>query len=213
MPDAPVIPAPAPAEEITPTVAGESTASDLETPIPGAEALGDAGKKALDAMKVDRNAAKAEAKALRDEFEAFRAKAEGKEAEFAKEQERRNVESAALAKANERILKAEVRAAAAGKLADPTDALRFIDMSGFEVDTDGNVDSSSIMAAIEDLAKSRPYLAAQSGTAGPVFESPGAHRAGGPAGQVTQAELDRMSSAEINAARREGRLKTLLGTR
>jgi hypothetical protein len=205
-------PAPAPAEAVNPApVTDESTASDTETPIPGAEALGDPGKKALDAMKAERAAAKAEAKAVREEFEAFKAKAEGKEAEYAAEQERRNVESAALAKANERILKAEIRAAAAGKLADPADALKFLDLSVFEVGADGDVDADAVTAAIENLAKSKPYLAAQGGTPGTVLESPGAHRTGPSAGQVTQAELDRMTPDQINAARAKGRLNDLLG--
>src|SRR5690606_28610046 len=58
------------------------------------------------------------------ELEAELAKAQGREAEFAELQKQREVESAALTKANERILKAEIRAAAAGRLADPADALR-----------------------------------------------------------------------------------------
>src|SRR5699024_6854796 len=125
------------------------------------------------------------------------------------ELERRKVEEAALNKANERILKAEVRANAAAKLADPADALRFIDLSEFEVGSDGEVDAGAISAAIDDLLKSKPYLAAQGGS-GPVFESPGSHREPGK-GQVSKAELERMSPDQINAARAEGRLNDLLG--
>ena len=148
--------------DVTP-VDGATPEQDL-TPaesVPGEEALGDPGKKALDAMKAERNAARAEAKARADEIAQLRAKIEGKEAEYAAEQARRATEAAALAKANERILKAEIRAAAAGKLADPADALRYLDTSTFEVGDDGETDAAAIAAAIDDLISTKPYLAAQ----------------------------------------------------
>src|SRR3546814_16404189 len=73
---------------------------------------------------------------------------------------RRKAEQDALAKANTRIIRAEVKAAAASRLADPADAYKFLDLDQFEVDDDGNVDSEEIADAIEDLIKSKPYLAA-----------------------------------------------------
>lgn len=199
------------AVEETQDVAGESTAGNeqQEPEVEGAEALGDPGKKALDAMKAKWKEAERIAKERDAELAALKAKAEGREQEFAAEQERRKVEAEALAKADERILKAEVRAAAASKLADPADALRFIDISMFEVGTEGDVDSEAISEAITGLLKSKPYLAAQGGP-GPVFESPGSHRENGKS-QVTQAELERMTPDQINAARAEGRLNDLLG--
>lgn len=200
--------------ETPPVVPVEIPATPVVVPEPdpaGADALGDAGKKALDSMKAERTAAKAEVKQIRDEFAAFKAAAEGKAAEYVAEQDKRKVEDAALAKANERILKAEIRAAAAGKLADPADALKFLDLSVFEVGVDGDVDTAAVMAAIEALAKSKPYLAAQSGTSGIVFESPGAHRTGANAGQVPEAEFAHMTPAQINTARAAGRLDSILG--
>lgn len=152
---------------------------------------------------------KGEAGTLRSQLEELQAKIAGQEKEYAAEQERRKVESEALAKANDRIRKAEVRAAAASKLADPADALRFIDLDQFEVADDGSVDADAITDAIEGLIKEKPYLAAQGGT-GRVFESPGSHRDPGK-GQVTKEQLGRMSPDQINAARAEGRLNDLLG--
>lgn len=64
----------------------------------------------------------------------------------------------ATAKANARILRAEIKAAAAGKLADPGDALRLLDLDDFEVDDEGDVDAKAIAKAIDDLVKSKPYL-------------------------------------------------------
>lgn len=138
------------------------------------------------------------------------AKLQGKEQEFEAAQHQRQLEAEALAKANDRIRKAEVRAAAAGKLADPSDALRYLDLEQFEVDADGGVDSASVLEAIESLIKDKPYLAAQGGTT-QAFTSPTSRREGGDKGQVTRAELERMTIEQVNAARREGRLNDLLG--
>src|SRR5699024_5648660 len=152
---------------------------------------------------------KGEAGTLKSQLEELQAKLDGKEKEYAAEQERRKVEAEALAKADERILKAEIRAAAAQKLADPADALRFIDLDEFEVGTEGDVDSEAISVAIDGLLKEKPYLAAQGGS-GPVFESPGSHRDPKKV-QVTRSEVERMSPEQVRAARAEGRLNDLLG--
>lgn len=132
----------------------ERKARDAEARL--AEAVGDGGKKALDTMR----AAKREAE---DRLAEALAKIEGREKEHAAQVAQREVEAAALAKANERILKAEVRAVAASALADPADALLYLDLSGFEVGDDGEVDTAAVTAAIDDLVKRKPYLAAQGG--------------------------------------------------
>ncbi|WP_435239564.1 hypothetical protein [Streptomyces sp. YPW6] len=60
---------------------------------------------------------------------------------------------------NARLVRAEVKAAAAGKLADPADAPRFIDLSKIKIGDDGEPDAKQIKKAIEDLLKEKPYLA------------------------------------------------------
>lgn len=65
----------------------------------------------------------------------------------------------ALTEANERIVEAEVLAAAARKLADPADAARLLDLSQFQVDDKGSVDRKAISEAVEALLKDKPYLA------------------------------------------------------
>lgn len=187
----------------------EAPATEAETTTEGESALGDAGKKALDAMKAARNEAKAEAKRIADEFAAFKAQAEGTQAEFAAQQKAHQAEADALAKANDRLLKAEVRAQAAGKMNDPKDALSFLDLSTIEVSDDGEVDGDAVAAAIDDLIRSKPYLAAQ----GKRFEGDadgGARKESGPT-QLTRGDLSRMSPEEINSARAEGRLNDVLG--
>jgi vacuolar-type H+-ATPase subunit I/STV1 len=141
--------------------AASETGAESATVTEGATALGDAGKKALDAMKAERNEAKAEAKRLSDEFAALKAQIEGREAEHAATLAAQAVKDEALSAANQRILKAEVRAQAASKLNDPKDALLYLDLSGFEVGEDGEVDGDAVAAAIDKLITDKPYLAAQ----------------------------------------------------
>ena len=141
--------------------AATDTGAESAAVTEGATALGDAGKKALDAMKAERNEARAEAKAAADAIAALTAQVEGKQAEYEAAQKTREVETAALAKANERILKAEVRAQAASKLNDPKDALLHLDLSKFEVGEDGEVDGDAVASAIDKLITDKPYLAAQ----------------------------------------------------
>lgn len=126
----------------------------------GTEELGDAGKKALERMKDKlkeerrrRIAAERVAASKADDDDAAKI--------------RREAEEAAVAKANSRIVRAEIRAAAAGKLADPADALAFLSTDDFEVDEDGDVDSEEIADAIDDLLRRKPHLAAQGGTRRP----------------------------------------------
>ncbi len=126
----------------------------------GADQLGDKGKRAIDRMK----AKLATEKQKRVAAESRAAELEAGNNDAAAQQ--RQVESAALVKANERIVRAEVRAAAAGKLADPGDAHRFLDLSQFEVGDDGEVDQDEIADAIDELLNEKPYLAAHSGDKG-----------------------------------------------
>lgn len=153
------------AEEVQPEQSQEAEPEATEAE--GEKALGDAGKKALDAMKAKWKAAEDRAKSEAAEKAALIAKLEGKEAEHAAEQDKQRIKDEALAAANQRILKAEIRAAAAGKLNNPDDALRYpevIDLSSLEVGEDGEVDSSAIAAAVADLIAKYPYLAAQGGS-------------------------------------------------
>lgn len=192
----------------------DSTAESSEV-AEGEKSLGDPGKKALDAMKAERNAAREEARKAREEAEALKAAAEGREAEHKAEQEKRATEKAALDKANERILKAEVRAAAAGKLSDPADALRFIDLSSLEVGDDGEVDATAITSAISDLITTKPYLAVQDGKRFQGDADAGTRKEARPA-QLSKADVERLSAEgkheEIVKARAEGRLADYLAS-
>ena len=165
--------------------------------VEGADDLGDAGKKALDAMK-------AKWRAERDRRKAAEAKLEGdKDAPDAAE---------ILAKATQRILRSVIKAAAAGKLADPADAYKFLNLDEFEVDDDGNVDEDEIADAIDELIQNKPYLAAQGGRRFKGSADGGTRKGSGPS-QLTQSDLDRMTAEEVVKARQEGRLDRLMGIR
>jgi sRNA-binding protein len=116
--------------------------------------LGPAGEKALAAEKAKRKEAEAKARAARERI----AELERGGDEAAKE--KAEIEKAAMARANQRLVRAEVKAAAAGVLTDPNDAAQFLDLSSFEVGDDGEVDADEVKAAIADLVKKKPYLAA-----------------------------------------------------
>lgn len=124
--------------------------------------LGDAGKRALAEERSARRKAEKAAKAAVEELERIQ-QANQSESEKALAQARAEARAEALGEANGRVLRAEVIAAAAGKLADPSDAVSLIDLSTFEVDDDGNVDAKSISSAIDELVKAKPYLAADAG--------------------------------------------------
>ncbi|WP_435107799.1 hypothetical protein [Nocardiopsis synnemataformans] len=134
---------------------GQGDADDTDADPEGADQLGDAGKKALDATKAKWKAERDKRREVERQLAEATAKKDGDGPDPAVA-----AEQAAMAKANSRIVRAEVRAAAAGKLADPKDALSFLDLDGFEVGDDGEVDADEIADAIADLIARKPYLAA-----------------------------------------------------
>lgn len=76
---------------------------------------------------------------------------------------RAEARESAFKEANQRLLKAEVRALAAGVLADPDDAVHLLDLSRYEPDRDGDFDTKAIRADLAALVKSKPYLGARPG--------------------------------------------------
>jgi len=121
---------------------------------------------------------------------------------------RREAAAEATAKANTRLVAAEFRSAAAKRVKDPRIAAKLVDLTGIEVDDDGNVDAEAITDALDTLLEEYPDLApsrfegtADQGTRG---------RSSRPS-QLTAEQLTTMSPEAVVAARKEGRLNTLLG--
>lgn len=211
-------------ENTTTDTATESDATEVDesaetqTETNAEEALGDAGKKALDAMKAERNAAKAEARAKAAELEQLRQELALKDKpaeEQAIETAKAEARSEAIKAANDRILRSELRAAATGKLADPTDAALYINLSDFTVTDDGEVDSGALNEAIAELIEKKPHLAAQKANRFDGNADQGAKGKDAGPQQLGQADLDRMVAAGdhdgIAQARAEGRFNKLLG--
>lgn len=188
------------------SVDAENTSVEVEVdaPVAGEEALGDTGKKALDAMKAERKAANDRAKAAELKLAELQAKLDGREAEYTAEIEKRKVK-------DEAILRAELKAAAKGKLADPSDASLFINLGDFEVSETGDVDADALNTAIDDLISRKPHLAAgkQRRFEGDADAGQKADRKGA---QITsREELHRMTPEQIVEAEAAGRLDGLLG--
>lgn len=177
----------------------ETDGSDTDDPpnegeVEGSDKLGDAGKKALDRMKAERNAARKALREMKAKYEPAPKEDQAADNKFAK-----------------KILRSEIKAAAAGKLADPADAHRFLDLDQFEVTEDGDVDEDEIAAAIADLIEKKPYLAATQGKRGNKGSADGGFRQESKATQLTRADLARMSPQQILKAEKEGRLNKLKG--
>ncbi|MEU6295016.1 hypothetical protein [Streptomyces erythrochromogenes] len=170
----------------------------------GADALGDKGKRALASMKGKWRAERDRARELEQRL----AEKDGADEAAAV---RRQAEQDAVAKANTRIIRSEVKAAAKGVLADPADAFKFLDLEQFEVDEDGNLDEDEVADAIQELIKSKPYLAAAPAKRFQGTGDGGAARKASRPKQLTRADLKSMSAEAIDRAREEGRLDDLMG--
>lgn len=197
--------------ETTDSEATEETAVDVESTADAEPETTDYKSKWEAQRKVNRD--------MERKFQELTAKhrdAESKIAEFGKTQEQiekdraqREVEQAALAKANDRILRSEIKAVAAGKLADPTDAALYLDLSKFEVGDDGGVDTEAIEDAISDLLTRKPHLAAKAPKFGTVNQSA---KVPAQPGQLSLAEYEALSREDRRKAREAGRVRDLLGS-
>lgn len=179
--------------------------------------LGDAGKKALDAMKAkwqtERDAAKpwkalARELGVKNVDEVKALIAAGKTAtDDAPDPDkmRREAEAQATVKANSRIVRAEVKALAAGKFADPADAALYLNLDDFEVDDNGDVDTDAIGEALDDLLTRKPHLAASRGRF--PGGGDGGHRGGAavtPASPLHRLEMAFDADIKQRAGRRNG---------
>jgi hypothetical protein len=148
----------------------------------GAEQLGDAGKKALDAMKRQMREERTKRRAAEAQLAELSAKAQPKPEENGKpdgdapdlEALRREVEAEVAARikaelgveqGKERVLN-KIEVLAAKPFADPADAplmlLREHKIEDF-LDDNGNADVEAIQDGLKDLLEKKPYLAAQGG--------------------------------------------------
>jgi len=186
---------------------------------PPPDVLGDAGKRALDAERAARSSAERAARDAASERDALKTRldefenANKSETERAIAAARKEAADAARSEVTtayeQRLLDAQLLARAAGKLADPSDATKLIDASALAKGDDGSVDDKTIDAAIADLVKHKPYLAAGAKPTGPGSPDGGA-RGDRPA-QLRRDDLKTMTPEQIVEARSKGQLDEMQG--
>lgn len=181
----------------------------------GADQLGDAGKKALDAMKAKWRAERDKAKQLAQQLADATKKTtedETPDLDAIRNQARDEARNEAL---KDKALD-KLEAKAARLFQNPEDARAFLADKVDEFIDDGKVDVEAITDALDDLLKQRPYLGITQGETR-RFQGTGDGGPKGSAGkpQLTKAEVERLykegKTAEIDKAREDGRLNTLLG--
>lgn len=183
------------------------------------DSAGAAGQGSVPA-DADANAAAALKEALRKERELRRSyEREVKTLKQAAEDATRTPDEQAIAKAQreaasevtkrftDMLVRAEIKTAAAGRLADPELAVKLIDITGIEVDENGSVDTESVAAALDKLVAEYPVLAK------PRFNGSGEQGARGekPKAQLTREDLQQMTPEQILKAEKEGLLNNLKG--
>ncbi|MDY7102127.1 MAG: hypothetical protein S0880_13150 [Actinomycetota bacterium] len=165
------------------------------------------------ALAKERQAARDERKArkaLEDELAELR-QANMSDAEKAVADARREGETAATERYRDRLVRTEVRAAAAGRLADPADAINLLDLAAFEVNDDGSLDTDAIAAAVDELLTSKPYLAASTPARQPAGSADQGMRGSSAVRQLTREDLIGMPPEAVEKAEADGQLDQILG--
>ena len=112
-------------------------------------------------------------------------------------EEAKTAAQAATEKANQRLIRAEVKVLAKDLgIVDPDAAFALADLSKVQVAEDGTV--SGVMDALEALVKAKPYLVGKAGQGGVGSGSNPGAGAGG-AQTFTREQIKRMTPDEINA--------------
>lgn len=172
-------------------------------PADGEAELGDAGKKALDAMKAKMRAAETAAKTAIAELakrDAALAAKDKPAEEVALDNARREATEAATNAANVKLAKSALKLAAKGVLADPADALAFIDSSSFDVDDNGDVDSDALNEAIKDLLARKPHLAAAPANRFKGSSDSGANRQPQPTATAQELATAALASGDVRGS-------------
>ena len=175
----------------------------------GADKLGDPGKRALDAMKARYKAEREARKELERKLaEAVKKSDDGDKPDL-EEIRRKAAEEARAEMLRERVLD-KIEARAGRRFVDAEDAaallLRRHDVDDFI--NGGKVDMDAIAEALEELGESKPWLLATKGSGG-SFDSGRGKKPD--KAQLTREDLKGMTYAQIEKARREGRLDRLMG--
>ena len=124
---------------------------------PGADALGDPGKRALDAMKAKAAEEKRKRLAAEKRIEELTAPKPGDE--LTPEQLREQIRNEERKALRAPLLKSEIRGLAAALGAnDPADIPLFLKLEEFEANADGEFDSEEINEKLTELKDKKPWL-------------------------------------------------------
>lgn len=174
--------------------------------------LGDAGKKALDAMKEKWRGERDGRKALEARIAELEKPAKGEQPDPEKLRAEAKAEARAEAM-KDRVLD-KIEAKAAKLFADPEDAVALLGRRVDEFVDDGKLDVEAIQDALDELLKKKPHLAAAAQGTAKRFSGTGdggARNGSGQPAQLTEKDLKSMSPQAIVKARAEGRLNELMG--
>jgi len=197
-------------EPIEPTAPPPAT---TEPPASSGDTLGDAGKVALESERRARRDAENAVRKATAELETLRT-ANLSDTEKAVAAARKEGERSGL----RRLVEAEARAQAAGKLANPQLASRLLDLDQFMPAEGEDVDGERIAEAIEQLVTAEPYLRVSASTppAAPPVPTPtgtapaGARGAGAPVSftrsQLRDHQFYEANKEAILLAASEGRI-------
>lgn len=179
-----------------------------EDPPGDPEALGDPGKRALDAERQARKDAEREKRELQKKLEeAQRAQMDEHERALAEARDEAAAETAT--KYASRLAAARAEALAAARTHDPEAAVQLLgDLTEYVTD-DGEVDTDAMSKALDELVEAKPYLKADAATAPVGGADQGRRTPPGPT-QLTREDLRGMSPDQIEKARTEGRLDRLM---
>jgi hypothetical protein len=185
----------------------------------GADSLGDAGKKALDAMKgkwqTERDARKerdAEIAQLKVQLAKQRGADTKSDDKPDVDELRKQARAEARAEALQERALDRIEARAAKKFADPEDARSFLARRVKDFIDGDTVDTEAIDEALEDLLKKKPHLAAQGERRRFEAGADGGARKASKPDQLTRADLAKMTPQQIVKAQAEGRLADLMGS-
>jgi hypothetical protein len=203
-------PAETPAETPEPTGAPTTpTPNDLDKP------LGPQGESALRAEKARRREESAKRRELETELAILKTKIEtpvpaGEAVDV--EAIRADATREAIAAANDRVRRSEVRVAASDLFADPSDALKFVNLDQVHVDGEGNVDGEELKDILAAIVASKPYLGHPQRAAIPASDA-GVRKgsAEGKPEQISKDKIRSMTPEAIEQARKAGQLDQALG--
>lgn len=196
----------------------EDPETDPEDDPKGAEDLGDAGKKALDAMKARWRAERDQRKDLERRLaDAGKPKPKEGDGQPDLEELRKQARDEAAAETvRERALD-RLEAKAARLFANPEDARLFLADKVDDFVDGKKIDNDSIMDALKELLEARPYLGVTQGEPKKKFQggADGGDRGSAGKPQLTRSDVERLARegkhAEIEQARVDGRLNKVLG--